>query len=199
MQRRGRPRYPEELKQNLSLRTAALISEISQKSGKKPAELEKIFRIGAGGIDSCTASDTAGKYWRRLKNGERNLPADTERRVQLEALDKGWLDDEWGIDALLGPLMTDETLRKNKAAKKIEKHLRQIIHILNAEMPGDTATVLFYIHKIGKRLEEMYKEDMRNCMNGWGESAETVEKKINTYEREAEFLLQICSIESKKI
>lgn len=195
MQERGRPRYPEKFKQELSLRTAALLSEISQKSGKKPAELEKIFKIGAGGIDS----DTAGKYWRRLKNGERNLPADTERRVQLEALDKGWLDGKsWGFDALLGPLMTDENLRKKKAAEKIEKHLRQIIHILNEEMPGDTATILFYTHQIGKRLGEMYKEDMRNCMNGWGELAETVEKTITDTEREAELLLQICSTESEK-
>jgi len=114
MQERGRPRYPEELKQDLSLRTAALISEISQKSRKKPAELEKIFKIGAGGIDS----DTAGKYWRRLKNGERNLPAGTERRVQMEALDKGWLDESWGFDAFLGPLVTDENLRKKKPQKK---------------------------------------------------------------------------------
>lgn len=195
MQERGRPRYPEELKQDLSLRTAALISEISQKSGKTPAELEKIFKIGAGGIDP----DTAGKYWRRLRNGERNLSSDTERRLQMEALDKGWLDGKsWGFDALLGPLMTDENLRKKKATKKIEKHLRQIIHILNEEMPGDAATILFYTHQIGKRLGEIYKEDMRNCMNGWGESAETVQKTIDDTERKAEFLLQICSNESEK-
>lgn len=192
MQERGRPRYPEKLKRELSLRTAALLSEISQKSGKKPAELEKIFKIGAGGIDS----DTAGKYWRKLKNGVRCLTFEAEQKVKRQALELGWLGDEWILDAIVTDDNFANSLLKKTAAKKIEKQLKKIVQIMADEMPGKEEDHLYYCHRLGDRLAELYVEEWRNCCSGWNEPE--LEGSITKAKREAKSLLQICSTESEK-
>lgn len=173
----GRPPYSKERRQELYSLTAELFSEITNKSCMKPAELEKIFSVGS--LD--------GRLWRKYKNGKAAVTKGTIWKIIQTAIEKKWLDEEWGVDYLIGLLEADVDEQRLAAAKKIESLLTQIIHVLTMKMPGDSLTHVRYLRGMGDHLLQLYIEGYRKAQLDGDTPPEEIERYIE------EFMLQYCS------
>lgn len=186
----GRPKIDPKTRNELSALSAELIGEITANSGMTPEGLEKSFGKYAGD----------GRQWRKLRSGSALLDEHNLKEIGGEALARGWLSPETGIDLVLSVVEADEDARRKAAAKKIEKHLAQVINILRHEMPGNDVTQMLYIRKIGFRLEDMYLADEDVSFDTDGITPASILAQIfeNAPKEQIPHLLQICSNEIKK-
>jgi len=183
-------------REDLSLRTSKMFREISERSGLSATELEKIFQIGTAGTPTTKAGPvTYGKYWKKYEKRERCPPTDREQEIKIQALEKGWLSEEWRLDLILTEIRKDEGPSKYAAAKKIERHLGKIVQIMANEMPGMEEDHLYYLHRLGDRLAELYiQEWQRVCPGpGW----EDLENSIAEKKQKTKIMLQFCSTENE--
>ncbi len=165
----ARPPYPQEMATELALHTSFLIGEITENSGKKPADLEKIFRVGTNANGNADRAE-AGKRWREWKRGEGILEIETEQKIKKKALDLGWLSHAWHLDYIITGDNWCRNNQKRTAGEKIERYLREIVRILPTPAAGDPAP------PFGDFLADLYIADCHVCQEGWGEPVEAEER-----------------------
>lgn len=173
----ARPSYPQEMATELALRTSCLIGEITERSGKKPAELEKFFKVGTNANGKAERFE-AGKQWRKWKNGERCLEIENEQKIKYQALKLGWLPPEWILDAIITNDNYYHYSLKKKAAQKITRHLKELVKILSLERREKAD-----LRQLGELLANLYIVNCHACQESFGEPSPSAESALATLEQ----------------
>lgn len=189
----GRPAISKDDKLIIKAVTKEIFSEITKKSGKKPAELEEFFSLRHN-----KEGEKSGRYWSKLQAGDISLTERVALLVIELAVKNEWLDKKWMKSLEISLQQIADSDNFVFVWRKIDKHVVKIIEILTTEAKGSIQGHMQYIDIVFEHLVALYLKSLQKKVIDIGAPPEEVEKVLRHLIRTSKALLQKCSTELEK-